>query len=47
MIGTRIDPKEEEDNKLLAVIMDIFQHLDDFNDGLLHLEEVNYLLKHF
>ena len=47
MIGTRIDPKEEEENNQLAVIMDIFQHLDDFNDGLLHLEEVNYLLKHF
>ena len=30
-----------------GMVMDIFLHLDDFNDGVLHYDEVMPLLKYF
>lgn len=41
------EDKQEAQQNFEGLVMDIFQHLDDFNDGVLHYDEVIPILKHF
>ena len=38
---------ESEEDPFEAIVLDVFQHLDDFNDGVIQHDEVMPILKYF